>query len=255
MTLDVPTIDADALAAERGFAPPPDYNAARLLWDNLPGNADRVAVIHGEDRITYGDLAAEAARIGNHLRAEGAEPGDRVLLVLDDEPAYPAAIMGLMRAGLVPILVNVMSPPDLLRFLLEDSGAVATIESRAHVDQMAAALEQRPVRRHHADLRPWRDAPATLAEHPTGPDDAAFLHLSGPDQAQETARRHYGKELALLALAIPEGAVPGLRWEESRDGQPFPHAYEDVPVGAVDHALRLTRGMGASYMVVARLAP
>ena len=88
-----------------------------------------------------------------------------------------------------------------------------------------------------------------------GPDDAAFLHLSGPDQAQETARRHYGKELALLALAIPEGAVPGLRWEESRDGQPFPHAYEDVPVGAVDHALRLTRGMGASYMVVARLAP
>ena len=88
-----------------------------------------------------------------------------------------------------------------------------------------------------------------------GPDDAAFLHLSGPDQAQETARRHYGKELGLLALAIPEGDVPDLRWEESRDGEAFPHAYEDVPARLVHHALRLTRGMGASYMVVARLEP
>ena len=88
-----------------------------------------------------------------------------------------------------------------------------------------------------------------------GPDDAAFLHLSGPDQVQETARLHYGKELGLLALAIPEGDVPGLRWEASRDGASFPHAYEDVPTDAVSHMLRLTRGMGASYMVVARLAP
>ena len=82
-----------------------------------------------------------------------------------------------------------------------------------------------------------------------------FLHLSGPDQAQETARVHYGRELGLLALAIPEGDVPDLRWEESREGEAFPHAYGDVPASAVDHALRLTRGMGASYMVVARLEP
>ena len=82
-----------------------------------------------------------------------------------------------------------------------------------------------------------------------------YLHLSGPGQAQETARRHYGKELGLLALALREADVPGLRWEASRDGEAFPHAYADVPTSAVDHALRLTRGMGASYMVVARLAP
>ena len=82
-----------------------------------------------------------------------------------------------------------------------------------------------------------------------------YLHLSGPDQAQATARVHYSKELGLLALAIREADVPGLKWEASRDGEAFPHAYGDVPTSAVAHALRLTRGMGASYMVVARLEP
>ena len=88
-------------------------------------------------------------------------------------------------------------------------------------------------------------------------DDArdGFLHLSGPAQAQETARLHYGEALGLLALAIPESAIDDLRWEASRDGEAFPHAYSEVATSAVDHVLRLTRGMGASYMVVARLEP
>ena len=81
-----------------------------------------------------------------------------------------------------------------------------------------------------------------------------YFHLSRGDQAQETARRHYEGELGLLALAIPEAAVKAkLKDETNADGETFPHYYGRVGTDAVDHALRLTRGMGASYMVVARL--
>ena len=77
---------------------------------------------------TYAALADEAARIGNHLK-KICVPGDRVLLFMEDEPAYPAAIMGSMRAGFVPILTNTQSPADLIAFFLEDSGATAAIVS------------------------------------------------------------------------------------------------------------------------------
>ena len=81
-----------------------------------------------------------------------------------------------------------------------------------------------------------------------------FFHLSRGDQAQETARRHYEGELGLLALAIPEAALgDALKNEANEAGETFPHYYGRVGTDAVDHALRLTRGMGASYMVVARL--
>ena len=82
-----------------------------------------------------------------------------------------------------------------------------------------------------------------------------FFHLSRGSQAQETARRHYADELGLLALAIPEAALKAkLKDETNEDGETFPHYYGRVDADAVDHALRLTRGMGASYMVVARVS-
>ena len=57
---------------------------------------------------------------------------------MDDEPAYPAAIMGAMRAGLIPILTNTLSPPKLTRFFLEDSAATAAIISNAFADTFTA---------------------------------------------------------------------------------------------------------------------
>lgn len=83
-----------------------------------------------------------------------------------------------------------------------------------------------------------------------------FFHLSDGAQTQETARRHYSDELGLLALALPEAALADkLKREASPSGELFPHYYGEVPAGAVDHVLRLTRGMAGSYMVVARSDP
>lgn len=98
-------------------------------------------------------------------------------------------------------------------------------------------------------------ASGTLAWNAADERDG-FLHLSGPKQVVETAQRHYGEELGLLALAIPQSEVEDeLKVERNEDGVSFPHYYGQVPVGTVDHLLRLTRGMAGSYMVVAELQP
>src|SRR5262249_14172556 len=62
----------------------------------------------------------------------------RVLLFLDDTPAYPAVLFGAIRAGLVPLLINTLTPPDLLQFYLADSGAPVAVVDAALADRFSA---------------------------------------------------------------------------------------------------------------------
>src|SRR5215471_15185899 len=116
---------------EIGFALPERYNASRILFDNLDrGFGERPALIGPAGHFTYSELCTEACRWGNGLLSLGLKRGDRVLLFLDDTPAYPAAFFGAVRAGFVPLLINTLTPPDLLQFYLADSGAsVAVVEA------------------------------------------------------------------------------------------------------------------------------
>jgi len=118
-------------AREIGFTIPERYNASEVLFHNLgAGRGERLAVIGPGGARSYAQLAADAARWGNGFLALGHSRGDRVLLMLDDTPVYPAAFFGAVRAGLVPIVINVLTPPDLLRFFLDDSAArTAVVEA------------------------------------------------------------------------------------------------------------------------------
>jgi acetyl-CoA synthetase len=115
-------------ACEIGFALPETYNASRILFDNLArGHGDRRALIGPAGTRTYAELCAEACRWGHGFASLGLQRGDRVLLFLDDTPAYPAAFFGAVRAGFVPLLINTLTPPDLLQFYLADSGATVAV--------------------------------------------------------------------------------------------------------------------------------
>src|SRR5438105_8107346 len=128
-------------AREIGFAVPERYNASRILFDNLArGNGARLALTGPAGTRSYAEICREAARWGNGFLSLGLQHGDRVLLFLDDTPAYPAAFFGAVRAGFVPLLINTLTPPDLLQFYLADSGAsvaVADAEFSSRFDAVA----------------------------------------------------------------------------------------------------------------------
>jgi acetyl-CoA synthetase len=127
-------------AREIGFDLPERYNASDVLFQNLThGRGDRLAVAGPGGRWSYAQLCAEAARWGNALASLGLTRGDRILLLLDDTPVYPAAFFGAVRAGFVPLLVNLLTPPDLLRFYLIDSGAKVAVVEAAFRDRFDAA--------------------------------------------------------------------------------------------------------------------
>src|SRR5215471_14749540 len=126
-------------AVEIGIAIPERYNASEILFQNLTRERGaRLAVTGPAGQRSYAQLCAEAARWGNALLSLGLERGDRVLLFLDDTPVYPAAFFGAIRAGLVPLLINLLTPADLLRFYLSDSGAKVAIAEAVFCDRFEA---------------------------------------------------------------------------------------------------------------------
>ncbi|MEP6678990.1 MAG: benzoate-CoA ligase family protein [Betaproteobacteria bacterium] len=130
-----PVPDDTPASREIGYEVSRRYNASALLYDNLATRHGKVAIVCGERQLTYAQLCALADRAGAGLQRMGLAPEGRVLMLLDDGPEYVAAIFGAIRAGFVPVLVNTLSPPELVAYLLQDTAAEAAI-----VDTRFAAL-------------------------------------------------------------------------------------------------------------------
>jgi len=67
-----------------------------------------------------------------------------------------------------------------------------------------------------------------------------FIHLSAGHQVEGTLAKHYaGQEDLLLVTLDPERLGAGLKWEESRGGDLFPHLYGPLALDAIVSVDRL----------------
>jgi acyl-CoA synthetase (AMP-forming)/AMP-acid ligase II len=123
---------------------PRRYNAAVDLLDRNveEGRGDRVAVLDDTGAYTYRQLAARANRFGNALRALGVRQEERVALCMLDTADFPACILGAIRAGAVPVLLNTLLQPHDYGFMLGDCRARVVVVSDALLPRVGPALAQ-----------------------------------------------------------------------------------------------------------------
>src|SRR4029078_4301621 len=110
-----------------------------ILFDNLAhGRGERMALTGPAGTRSYAQLCREGSQWGHGFQTLGVERGERILMFLDDTPAYPAAIFGAVRSGFVPLLINTLTPPDLLQFYLSDAGATVAVAEAEFVSRFNA---------------------------------------------------------------------------------------------------------------------
>ena len=211
-------------AREIGFAVPEQYNASRILFDNLArGNGARLALTGAAGTRTYAELCADAAQWGNGLVSLGLKRGDRVLMFLDDTPSYPAAFFGAVRAGLVPLLINTLTPPDLLQFYLSDAGAKVAVADAEFASRFnAEACKETPlttlivvngaVGEHAAPkaiaAEQWlKGFSRELAEADTGRNDMAFWMYSSGSTGRPKGIVHLQHDMAYSELAFSRNVL------------------------------------------------
>ena len=80
----------------------------------------------------------------------------------------------------------------------------------------------------------WQEAEAQGTYRGSSDDHRdGFIHLSAGHQLKETARRHFAGQSDLILVAFEAAALqPVLKWEPSRGGDLFPHAYGTIPTGS-----------------------
>jgi benzoate-CoA ligase family protein len=159
------------------------YNVSRLLERNLEaGRADKVAITWAGGTVTYGQLFGLACATGLRLRELGIRREERVLVVMDDSPAFAAAFLGAMRIGAVPVPVNpLLQRSEDYDHYLADSLARAAVVDAMTIEKVKGAVERA------AETIPLLAADEILglaaaetAAVPTHADDMAFwLYSSG----------------------------------------------------------------------------
>jgi len=118
------------------------YNAAETFIDAHRGvRDDRIAIRCQGASVTYGELAANVDRAGNALRELGIQMEQRIVMQVLDTPAFVYAFFGAIKIGAIPVPTNTLLPARDLRYILEDSRAVAIVASAPLLPKV---LEIRP---------------------------------------------------------------------------------------------------------------
>ncbi|HEY5635950.1 MAG TPA: AMP-binding protein [Burkholderiales bacterium] len=150
-------------------------NSAHRLLDAaaLARHGTRTALLCGDERIDYAALAARVMRAAGALRALGAAPGDRVLLLMRDTPEFVAAWLGAVHAGMIAVALNTkISPADFLHIRTDSEARLAIVEAdfaRAQPDLTAQLAGEGVLAIAGAEPLPgvpaWRDALARAPAH------------------------------------------------------------------------------------------
>jgi benzoate-CoA ligase family protein len=202
---------------------PREYNLAADLIERhvAEGRGERIAIIDDDGRHTYRWLAERARRAASAFAALGVQPEQRVALCMLDTVEMPAAFLGAIALGAVPVPLNTLLTSDDYRYLLRDSRARVVVASDALVTKLEPALADLPVvvapsplggdRGKHAS---WpalvESAPPLATFASTTPDDVAFwLYSSGSTGKPKGAMHLHSSPVHTAALYAQ--AILGIR--------------------------------------------
>lgn len=126
---------------------------------------------------TYRDLWETAQRVAAHLRAEGIERGDRVVLWGENRPEWVAAFYGCLLAGVIVVPFDVRAHEGFLRRIEEQTQPRLLFAGRS---QLATAGPGHPPAQPLEDLRALVQFRVPVSLPPPAPDDIVeLLYTSG----------------------------------------------------------------------------
>ncbi|MGE5101629.1 MAG: non-ribosomal peptide synthetase [Deltaproteobacteria bacterium] len=106
---------------------PRDVPLASLLEAQVERTPNAIAVVHGDERITYRDLNARANQLARELVKHGAGPDTIVGLCVERSLAMMIALLAIVKAGAAYLPIDPFLPADRVSYMLSDSGLVALI--------------------------------------------------------------------------------------------------------------------------------
>ncbi len=119
-------------------------NIADLAEHAIDAVPDRVALISGDEKLTYAELEEKANRLAHYLIAQGVKKDDKVGLYCRNRIEIVIAMLGIVKAGAILVNVNFRYVEGELKYLFENSDMVALVHERRYADRVANVLPETP---------------------------------------------------------------------------------------------------------------
>ncbi|WP_137990686.1 long-chain-fatty-acid--CoA ligase [Streptomyces vilmorinianum] len=161
-------------------------SVANILGESARLLPERIAVVEGAARLTYGELWSEALRCAAGLREAGVKPGDRVAVLLPNTTEFVRVYYGALAAGATVVPVHALLVADEVQYVLEHSKAVAIVSGGPLwpvAEEAARAAGVRALRG-----APSAAEPLSAAEPAGASDTAVVLYTSGTTGRPKGAR-------------------------------------------------------------------
>ncbi len=218
----------DHVAARRNARNPsrdigPGGHSFARSWRTVAALApQRVAIVCGGVRLTYGEFHSQARAIAGFLAQRGVGPGDKVALQLVNSPEYMIGFFAAQLLGAVPVNVNYRYTGEEVAYLVDNSDAAALIVHDTFADAVALATQrhsdlivigvERDGNGHVEGSVAWRDAVGAAMvppdREPDG-DDLIFIYTGGTTGAPKAVMwRSDDLAVALWQMARPGSTPP-----------------------------------------------
>ena len=86
------------------------------------GEKNNIAIVEGENRISYSELQQIVSQYGAYLYGIGVRKGDHVGIFARNSAAFVYAYMGIVSLGAVAVPINFQSSPREIAYVIQDAG-------------------------------------------------------------------------------------------------------------------------------------
>ncbi|WP_286234201.1 acyl-CoA synthetase [Thalassotalea sediminis] len=101
---------------------------------------DKVAIVHGEQQITYRDFRRNVRKLASALVNNGVKPGDTVSIIAANIPAFIDAHFGVPLTGAVLNSINIRLDAQAIAFILDHGECDVLLVDTAFADVTRQAL-------------------------------------------------------------------------------------------------------------------
>jgi amino acid adenylation domain-containing protein/non-ribosomal peptide synthase protein (TIGR01720 family) len=101
-----------------------------VFAEQVSRSAAAVAVVCGEQELTYAELDAAAGRLARRLAGLGVGPEDRVGILAERSAELVIAVLAVVKAGGAYLPLDVRAPADRMRLVVAEAGARVVLTDR-----------------------------------------------------------------------------------------------------------------------------
>ncbi|WP_158625670.1 non-ribosomal peptide synthetase [Corallococcus carmarthensis] len=162
-------------ASRAGF--PRDATIPRLFEAQARRTPEAIAVVSGEQRLTYRQLELQANQLAHRLRKLGVGPESRVGLCVERTADVLVGTLGILKAGGAYVPLDPSYPKERLGWLLEDAKGPALVVHSHLLEFLPAFTAQAVCLDADADLAGEPSTVPTVELHPR--NVAYLIYTSG----------------------------------------------------------------------------